>query len=204
MDLPDNEIVVQWRSTGDMSTLWRRFGCVVRGIKKSGIAIFLVDKKEFEAERQARADRAAKRKKKKDAKKGLKEKNEEEGSPSKRLALAPQENAPNQAVPVPLSIPIPLPAASTSDAVHRPDLDEEESDVVGLDKRIGLQTVTSMEREYARIDRELMAGKSKGRGVTVIVGGSIDHFINPGNVGYEDSRRPSPREYFGVKGAQGE
>ncbi|KAJ3551071.1 hypothetical protein NMY22_g23 [Coprinellus aureogranulatus] len=178
MDLPDIEIVVQWRSTCDMCTLWQRFGRAVRGIKKIGIAIFLVDKKEFEAERQARAERAEKRKQSKLAREAKKRKNTEEGSPSKRLALAPKESSLNRQ-PGPSNAsrtPIPVPV----DVQHAPA--DPEDDEFGDDLS----------------DNE----DSKNRGVAVVVGGSIDHLIDPGNGGYSDCRRPSSQEYFGVKRAQ--
>ena len=62
MDLPDIEIVVQWKATCDLCTLWQRFGRVARGRGKEGVAILLVEKKDTNEERAAKAKRAAKRK----------------------------------------------------------------------------------------------------------------------------------------------
>ena len=62
MDLPDIEIVVQWKATCDLCTLWQRFGRVARGQGKEGVAILLVEKKDTNEERAAKADRASKRK----------------------------------------------------------------------------------------------------------------------------------------------
>ena len=62
MDLPDIEIVVQWKATCDLCTLWQRFGRVARGQGKEGVAILLVEKKDTNEERAAKVERAAKRK----------------------------------------------------------------------------------------------------------------------------------------------
>lgn len=62
MDLPDIEIVVQWKATCDLCTLWQRFGRVARGQGKEGVAILLVEKKDTKQERAAKVERATKRK----------------------------------------------------------------------------------------------------------------------------------------------
>ena len=64
MDLPNIKIVVQWKATCDLCTLWQRFGRVARGQDAVGTAILLVEKKDTNEERVAKAERAAKRKKK--------------------------------------------------------------------------------------------------------------------------------------------
>jgi ERCC4-related helicase len=64
MDLPDIKIVIQWKATCDLCTLWQRFGQVAHGPAEVGTAILLVEKKDTEEERVAKAQRAAKRKKK--------------------------------------------------------------------------------------------------------------------------------------------
>jgi superfamily II DNA/RNA helicase len=50
MDLPDVEIVVQWKATCDLCTLWQHFGRVARGQGKEGVAILLVEKKDTDEE----------------------------------------------------------------------------------------------------------------------------------------------------------
>ena len=62
MDLPNIKIVVQWKATCDLCTLWQRFGRVARGRDAVGTAILLVEKKDTDEERVAKAERAAKRK----------------------------------------------------------------------------------------------------------------------------------------------
>ena len=64
MDLPNIEIVVQWKATCDLCTLWQRFGRAARGQDAVGTAILLVEKKDTDKERVAKAERAAKRNKK--------------------------------------------------------------------------------------------------------------------------------------------
>ncbi|KAF8193662.1 P-loop containing nucleoside triphosphate hydrolase protein [Pholiota molesta] len=68
MDLPNIEIVVQWKATSDMCTLWQRFGRAARGEGKQATAILLVEKKDTEEERRSKAEKAAK---KKSAKEGI-------------------------------------------------------------------------------------------------------------------------------------
>lgn len=63
MDLPDIKIVIQWKATCDLCTLWQHFGRVAHGPGEVGTAIFLVEKKDTAEERVAKAGRAAKRKK---------------------------------------------------------------------------------------------------------------------------------------------
>lgn len=48
MDLPDIRIVVQWRPTCGLSTLFQRFGRAARGRGQSGVGILLVDKKDLD------------------------------------------------------------------------------------------------------------------------------------------------------------
>jgi superfamily II DNA helicase RecQ len=64
MDLPNISIVVQWKATCDMCTLWQRFGRGGRGSGETATAILLVEKKDMEEERQSKAERAAKKRKK--------------------------------------------------------------------------------------------------------------------------------------------
>jgi superfamily II DNA helicase RecQ len=61
MDLPNVSIVVQWKATCDMCTLWQQFGRGGRGSGETATAILLVEKKDTEEERQSKAERAAKK-----------------------------------------------------------------------------------------------------------------------------------------------
>jgi superfamily II DNA/RNA helicase len=64
MDLPNIKIVVQWKATCNLCTLWQRFGRAACGQDEVGTAILLVEKKDTDEERLAKVERAAKRKKK--------------------------------------------------------------------------------------------------------------------------------------------
>lgn len=61
MDLPDIRIVVQWKATCDLCTLWQRFGRAARGTGQEATAILFVEKKDTDEERILKAARAAQR-----------------------------------------------------------------------------------------------------------------------------------------------
>jgi superfamily II DNA helicase RecQ len=61
MDLPDIKIVVQWKATCDLCTLWQRFGRAARGADQEATAILFVEKKDTNEERVLKAGRAAQR-----------------------------------------------------------------------------------------------------------------------------------------------
>ncbi|KIL55116.1 hypothetical protein M378DRAFT_91381 [Amanita muscaria Koide BX008] len=58
MDLPDIGLVVQWRATCTLTTLWQRMGRAARNQSLTAKAVFLVEKEHFDDERKRRADRA--------------------------------------------------------------------------------------------------------------------------------------------------
>ncbi|KAA1480151.1 hypothetical protein DENSPDRAFT_759362, partial [Dentipellis sp. KUC8613] len=51
VDLPDIDIVVQWRATCDMRTLWQRFGRAARDPTRTAKALLLAEPKWFDDER---------------------------------------------------------------------------------------------------------------------------------------------------------
>jgi hypothetical protein len=55
VDLPDIELIIQWRATCDMCTLWQRFSCAARDLKLTAKALFLVEPKHFDEVRAAKA-----------------------------------------------------------------------------------------------------------------------------------------------------
>ena len=61
MDLPDIKIVIQWKATCDLCTLWQRFGRAARGPGQEATAILFVEKKDTNEERVLKAARAAQR-----------------------------------------------------------------------------------------------------------------------------------------------
>ncbi|KAI6125678.1 hypothetical protein EDD16DRAFT_1474111, partial [Pisolithus croceorrhizus] len=48
MDVPDITIVVQWRATCGLSTLWQRWGHVGRAHRESGMAVLFAEKDLFD------------------------------------------------------------------------------------------------------------------------------------------------------------
>ena len=52
MDLPDIELVVQWRASCNLMMLWQRFGRGARDRNYKAKAIFLVEKEHFAEERE--------------------------------------------------------------------------------------------------------------------------------------------------------
>ncbi|KAH9914882.1 P-loop containing nucleoside triphosphate hydrolase protein [Epithele typhae] len=68
IDISDIPIVVQFRATCDLDTLWQRFGRGARDLALFAVAILLVERKYFDAEAAAAAERAAKRAAKRQAK----------------------------------------------------------------------------------------------------------------------------------------
>jgi hypothetical protein len=62
MDIPDIQLVVQYKATCNLCTLWQRFGRGARGPEWDATAILLVEKKNTEEDRLLKAKRAAERK----------------------------------------------------------------------------------------------------------------------------------------------
>jgi ERCC4-related helicase len=48
MDVPNVELVVQWKATCTLSMLWQRFGCAGRNPALEATAVFLVEKEHFD------------------------------------------------------------------------------------------------------------------------------------------------------------
>ena len=64
MDLPNITLIIQWKATCDLCTLWQRFGRTVRDLKLEGNALFLVELKYFDKTKETRANAAQERKRK--------------------------------------------------------------------------------------------------------------------------------------------
>ncbi|KAH7917502.1 P-loop containing nucleoside triphosphate hydrolase protein [Leucogyrophana mollusca] len=100
IDLQDIELIIQWRVTCDLCTLWQRFGRGARNPTLQATALLFVESKYLDANRQKKAENKEKR-----AQKQLKKKRKVDdtkdinssGHPSKRLRLAaetPSGNGP--------------------------------------------------------------------------------------------------------------
>jgi superfamily II DNA/RNA helicase len=64
VDLPDIELVIQWRVTCDMCTLWQHFGQAARNKSLHGIGMLLVEPKYFDATKEKAAARLEAKKRK--------------------------------------------------------------------------------------------------------------------------------------------
>lgn len=84
MDLPDVELVVQWRATCDMCDLWQRFGRVARATGREGTGLLFYEKAHLDASREQKKVTAAKRKADGDA---------AGGPPAKKRATGARSNA---------------------------------------------------------------------------------------------------------------
>lgn len=66
MDVPDIQLVLQWRATCKLSVLWQQFGHAVPDRSLQGTAILFAEKEFFDDERVAKATRKLSRKRKGD------------------------------------------------------------------------------------------------------------------------------------------
>ncbi|KAJ7179864.1 P-loop containing nucleoside triphosphate hydrolase protein [Mycena crocata] len=113
LDLPDILLVIQWRSTCDMCTLWQRLGRAGRALNLVATGLFLVEPKRFDAniakaEARAAQRAAASKKRKETADAG-------EQSPAKRAAVS-APGAPD--VPVARDIVVPVVSETTVTAAE--------------------------------------------------------------------------------------
>ena len=148
MDLPDIEVVVQWKATCDLCTLWQRFGRGGRGSDQLATAILLVEKKDTNDERLQKAERAAKRREKK---RGTKRQAKDQlNTQRKRPALA------NRNINLARDI---NPDLQDHDSDSDPDIDEERRAQYQKEGRPKTMTFNRVERG-------------------VEVGSAMDDFIN--------------------------
>lgn len=184
MDLPDIQLVIQWKATCDLCTLWQRFGRGGRGSDQLATAILLVEKKDTNKEHLQKAERAAKRKAKKKGGIGTKRKAKDQlNTQHKRPALANRN----------------LNLARVQ--VNNPDLQVDDSDIDD-DLDIGIEMEDSVieggrgtdEERRARYQKEgrskTMTSNRVERGVEV--GSAMDDFINS-----KSCRRKIPTLFFG-------
>jgi superfamily II DNA/RNA helicase len=69
IDLSDIALVIQWKASCDMCTLWQRFGHGARGLGLEVIALFLVEPMYFDRTKEQKAERKAKKDEKKEKQK---------------------------------------------------------------------------------------------------------------------------------------
>lgn len=103
MDIADIILVIQWRATCKLATLWQRFGRAVRNKALSGTALLFAEKDHFDDERAAKA--ACKANRKATGKRATRDAGLTLLHPAKRRALvspgrASQSERPTSIVPV--------------------------------------------------------------------------------------------------------
>ncbi|KAF8179485.1 hypothetical protein K438DRAFT_1938411 [Mycena galopus ATCC 62051] len=103
LDLADVLLVIQWRSTCDMCTLWQRLGRAARALHLTATGLFLVEPKRFDANLAKTEARALKR---------------AEATKKRELAVADAEHSPSKraavAAPVAPDVPISAPVTHTA------------------------------------------------------------------------------------------
>ncbi|KAG6808474.1 hypothetical protein H0H92_004013 [Tricholoma furcatifolium] len=183
MDLADIEVVVQWKATCDMCTLWQRFGRAARGPGREGTAILLVEKKDIDEERVAKAERAAKRKEKALEKR----KAEDQGGRSSKRPVLTDRNTNATA-----------PTIGPTVAGHSADRQCGNVEMIDSDAMVAeeeerrahyLKVLPDLEQNMSWVQPK---GKSQAK---LEVGSVMDDYINaPGCI---KCRRTIPRLYFG-------
>ncbi|KAJ6526852.1 P-loop containing nucleoside triphosphate hydrolase protein [Mycena vulgaris] len=98
LDLPDILLIIQWRSTSDMCTLWQPLGRAARALHLTATGLFLVEPKRFDVNIAKAEERALKR---------------AETTKKRKLAAAEAEYPPAKraAVEIPAQSDVPIPAA---------------------------------------------------------------------------------------------
>ncbi|KAF8054648.1 hypothetical protein FPV67DRAFT_1460618 [Lyophyllum atratum] len=179
MDLPDIEIVIQWKATCDLCTLWQRFGQAgVEGTARASGSCWW-KKKHLDEERVAKAGRAAKRTKKGA---GTKHKAKDAGNNlAKRPALADRSINRVAAVDQGTDSDDGGDAEEPDDAdgsTEAPDVGEEGWIAVMEERRI---------RYGQREPKSMLAAASKGKGkarADIEIGSPMDDFINASGLGF--------------------
>jgi superfamily II DNA/RNA helicase len=143
MDLPNIQVVVQWKATCDMCTLWQRFGRGGRGDGQSATAILLVEKKDTEEDRQAKGERARVRK-------------EKEGIGTKRKATTDQEDRPSKRSRTLTDVPaIPTSSPNPSTTSPKPTAQVKEERRKLYSTRALLKTATKAKKGKAGAPMEV-------------------------------------------------
>ncbi|KAF8335503.1 P-loop containing nucleoside triphosphate hydrolase protein [Amanita rubescens] len=175
MDLPDIEIIVQWKATCTLCSMWQRFGRGARGEGVIATAILLFDKKDVHEEQEQSPMPPVR----------------ESGLTLKRKACEDLQSAPKR------------PALATKSLNKDKHTDSKSSSSVGSSSGDGGQvetscTVDECRRQFERCDSTanvLKGVKARGKRPQIVVGGAMDSFINPPTV--LNCRRMVVNVYFG-------
>ena len=180
MDVPDIKLVVQWKATCDLCTLWQRYGRAARAPDQQAIAILLVEKKDMDEERLLKAQKVAKRKEKERNDLGIGSGSTSTQKDGKRKAIS-QLNPPAKRPALTDRTTI----INRQEMVHCEDVDDEAalSQTEGVvDGQDTLDLKELRRAHYAkRVIRETEGSSTtlgkKGKG-GVVMGSSMDDFIN--------------------------
>jgi superfamily II DNA or RNA helicase len=124
MDVPDIEIIIQWRATCHLGTLWQRLGRAARNKNVMGTGLLFAEKEYFDDEREARAIRKTHRE------------NTRKCKATDLLEARNNKRCTNALSEVPINVP---PSASSSRVVN-----DEDDDDIELDDTI-IQSVNSLQ-----------------------------------------------------------
>ncbi|KAJ3555014.1 hypothetical protein NP233_g12306 [Leucocoprinus birnbaumii] len=174
MDVPNVNIVAQFKGTCEFSTLQQRFGRAARAPGKTGVGILFVEKKDTVEGRKGKST-GSKRKAPANANEG--HRRQRQRKPDKGPQVKEEDSLMTDAVPTP------LPSTSTS------TLPFEEQGL--LDAWLADRRQRYRRPEIAPDDP---TNKKKGKAPGVIPGTAIDDFINLPS--YVPCRRIVPNQYF--------
>ncbi|CDO72245.1 hypothetical protein BN946_scf184970.g97 [Trametes cinnabarina] len=174
IDIPDIDIVVQWRPTCSLDSLWQRFGRAARDPNREAIAVLFADAKYFDEEREAARKRAEKRRQAALARaerveSGKRKRIENAQTGSEELREAKRSRADEQ-------VPTGLGAARVqhSDVSQVADLSEGLSEYDKL--RVSYKTGQSHEETASQAAKKGKKGGGASRSSTVVV--ELDCLIN--------------------------
>ena len=193
--MADVEIVVQWRATCGLCSLWQRFGRAARGLGKEGIAVLLVEKKYLDAQRTKAAANAEKRRTREVKRKAEKELTH----PRKRIASENQVASSTTSLSHPTTaIPVPEPNCIESD---QDDDDTDEEPIVEADEE-ALARLEWEQRRIAYYEDHRSAGvtpkpQQNKTHRTIAVGSPVDDLINAEMRAGLQCRRKVIELYFG-------
>lgn len=182
LDLPDVEIVVQYRIPGDLCTLWQRFGRSGRAAGSEATAILLVENTYFDQDRKKKL--AAK------LKSSAKRKAAKHGSvarPAKRPALSTTTNGGIHSTPT--TRPLDDGDGELDSVLAENEVTTTIPDPPIFEKRSDEAKLTS----YNKPQSQLNVGSKKR---TLEIGSALDDLINAATRGIE-CRRCVPNMYFG-------
>lgn len=171
VDIPDIDLVVQWRATCNIATLWQRFGRAARDPELEGKALFLVEPKYFDdekAKKEARRDKRAANLRKRKA-------SQPTGTTSSK-----RRRVEGGAVIHSTSTRVPVPAAADREPSESgSDSDEDDDDLYAERRRLYQQE--TVPTTASRRDKQQKAKEMEP---------AMNDMINPGSAGLDCRRKP--------------